>query len=122
MTNLRAALERGLDGLCSADVGTKAVQQAKEQELRDKHDARARQEIGRRIRVVRTHKKMKQARLAALAGCSEQTISNLEAGTRDCHFSNVVAIARALGVSLDDMVTPLEHVSSLIHANLWRKQ
>lgn len=59
--------------------------------------------LGARVRLVRRRQQMTQKQLAAAAGCSQQTIVDIETvGTRSRYLP---AIARALGESVDWLET-----------------
>lgn len=59
--------------------------------------------IGARVRAVRRRQSISQKQLAALAGCSQQTIVDVE--TQGTRSKFLPAIARALGESLDWLET-----------------
>ncbi len=61
--------------------------------------------IGERIRELRTAAGMSQQALAMAAGLSMSVVSQLEQGYRDDpRISTVAAIARALGVTIDELM------------------
>lgn len=57
-----------------------------------------------RLRTARTEAELRQEQLASLAGVSQGTIANLEAGTRK-NPRELLAIARALGVNAEWLKT-----------------
>ena len=57
------------------------------------------------IRVWREHRGLSQRRLAAIAGISTPYLSQIETGKRTGTPEVLAALARALKVSLDDIVT-----------------
>lgn len=56
--------------------------------------------IAQRLKLAREHAKLTQAALADKAGISQGQVGNIESGLRNTGAS-VVALARALGVSVD---------------------
>lgn len=57
-----------------------------------------------RIREIREEKKMTQEELEIKSGISRQTISAIENGkTKDVKSGTLIAIAEALGTTLDDI-------------------
>jgi transcriptional regulator with XRE-family HTH domain len=61
--------------------------------------------FGERLALIRKRRKMTQRQLAEHIGCQQSDIHRLESGlVRDPHMSRLVALARVLGVSLDDLV------------------
>lgn len=69
--------------------------------------------IGRRIKHYRTEKKMSQEELGDLVAVNAQHISNIEGSRRYPSLEIIIAIANALDVSADDLLTDnLKHSSS----------
>ncbi len=60
--------------------------------------------IGSRIRALREARAITQAQLARVAGISRPTLANYEAGRQTMTVRALDAIARALGVDLDELV------------------
>lgn len=61
-------------------------------------------DIGSRLRSLRESKKLTQQQLATAAGLSLSVLSRIEyGGTPDPRISTLRALAKALGVSLDDL-------------------
>ncbi|MGD9857653.1 MAG: helix-turn-helix transcriptional regulator, partial [Planctomycetaceae bacterium] len=60
---------------------------------------------GERIRTLRKEEKLTQSDLAIKVGIDKHSIENAEAG-RNIRETNLQRIAKALGVSLDDIVRP----------------
>lgn len=60
--------------------------------------------LGRRIRSLRNERGIYQADLAEKAGISRITLSRIENGRMDPGFRIVAKLARALGVSLADLM------------------
>jgi len=56
------------------------------------------------LRVWREHRGLSASELAARAGLSQAYVSQLETGKRDGSVAAMGALARALGVTLDDLV------------------
>lgn len=64
--------------------------------------------LGDNVKRIRQEKKMSQDELAQLAGYnSRSTISCIESGKRDCPQKQILAIARALGVSPGDLLNDI---------------
>lgn len=62
--------------------------------------------IGRRIRHLRTARGMTLDELGAAIGRAPSQVSLLENGKREPKFGQLQAVARALGASLDDLLSP----------------
>ncbi len=60
--------------------------------------------IGGRLRELREQKGLTQDRLAELVGVKRDAVARWEADVREPGWSNVVALARALGVSFEDFL------------------
>lgn len=60
-----------------------------------------------RIRVWREHRGMKVGELASAANISHAYLSQIESGKRDGTASTMQAIAKALGVDMEDILPPL---------------
>ena len=60
--------------------------------------------IGKRIREIRTAKKMTQADLAELSGVEPSNISHIERAATKVSLPTLLQIANALNVSLDELV------------------
>ena len=78
------------------------------------------EKLGARVRMVRRRQGMTQKELAQLAGCSQQTIVDIE--TQNTRSKYLPAIARALGESLDWMETGeggTHSADRLPHYDLW---
>lgn len=60
--------------------------------------------LGRTIRGLRKGRKLSQTELAEGAGVSLMTISRIERGEHDPHIKTLARIARALGVSMLDVL------------------
>lgn len=58
--------------------------------------------FGKKLKEIREKQKLSQKQLAEKAGIGQQTISNWENGIREPLWSNLLALAQALEVSLDD--------------------
>ena len=57
--------------------------------------------IGQRIRETRSVQKISQSKLAAIIGCTQQTISKLERKQSGTSTESLLGVARALNVSSD---------------------
>jgi transcriptional regulator with XRE-family HTH domain len=64
-------------------------------------------ELGSRIRVLRLSAGLTQFDLAAAAGLSRTSVTNIEAGRQDPDVVTWSRIARRLNVSVEDLVTGL---------------
>jgi DNA-binding XRE family transcriptional regulator len=60
------------------------------------------------IKVWREHRRLTQQQLAAAAGITAPYLSQLERNRRVGRVEVLAAVARALAVSLDDLVSPSE--------------
>jgi transcriptional regulator with XRE-family HTH domain len=58
-------------------------------------------QIGDAIRTARSSAQLTQAKLAEAAGVSDETVSRIERGAYEPAVSTMIALADALGVSLD---------------------
>jgi transcriptional regulator with XRE-family HTH domain len=71
------------------------------------------QYVGKRIYGIRKSVKMTQEILAKKSGIRQGNISRLEKGTvQDVNVSTLLKLARALGVSLNDLAGDFEEDSS----------
>jgi DNA-binding XRE family transcriptional regulator len=59
--------------------------------------------LGERIRVLRTEKKLSQEKAAEQAGLSPQHLVDIEHGRTNPTVTSLVGIARALGVKIRDI-------------------
>ena len=64
--------------------------------------------LGDNVRKIRKDRGLSQERLALQADIDRSYISQLERGTRNVAFENILKIARALGVSLSHLVEGIE--------------
>lgn len=60
--------------------------------------------VGHQLRQIRKRLNITQEELAARAGCDQSTIAGIETGRRTGRLELLVRIARALNVSLDELV------------------
>lgn len=60
--------------------------------------------MGQRIREWRLRRELSQAEVARLAGITQASLSNYENGKRDLPLSTLLGVARALNVSLGDLL------------------
>ena len=65
---------------------------------------KAREELGKRIRVLRVASNLSQARLAEKVGVSFQQIQKYESGKSEITISRLLSIARALDVSTEEII------------------
>ena len=70
--------------------------------------------FGRRMRKHRRARDLTLEEAAALAGLSPNYLGSIELGKRDPSFSTIIAIAKALRVSPDDLVGPVSEISPAI--------
>ena len=66
-------------------------------------------EVGSRIQKCRLDNNMTQDELAERIGSSQKYISRIEAGNHKLSFETVVAITRALGISLDSLIADYDN-------------
>lgn len=68
--------------------------------------------IGSRIQKRRNEKKMTQAELAELIDTNQKHLSRIEGGYHRCTLDIIVAIAKALDVSVDYLIADYEDSSN----------
>ena len=68
--------------------------------------------IGSRIQKIRTEKKMTQSVLAELIDTNQKHLSRIEGGYHRCTLDIIVAIAKALDVSVDYLIADYEDSSN----------
>ncbi len=68
--------------------------------------------IGQRIQKCRTEKNMTQAELAELVDTNQKHLSRIEGGYHRCTLDLMVAIAKALDVSIDYLIANFEDSSN----------
>lgn len=68
--------------------------------------------IGLRIQKRRTEKKMTQAELAELIDTNQKHLSRIEGGYHRCTLDIIVAISKALDVSVDYLIADYEDSSN----------
>jgi DNA-binding XRE family transcriptional regulator len=61
--------------------------------------------VGRRVRTLRRSRRMTLQQLAEAAGLTRGNASRLEAGKHEPRLETLVRVARALGVTVADLVT-----------------
>ncbi len=69
--------------------------------------------IGKRMKIARIKADLTQEKLAEMSGVSPAHMSNIETGTTRVSLTTMVAIANALGVTLDNLMC-----DNLIHARV----
>lgn len=74
--------------------------------------------MGERIAQLRRNKGMSQARLAKILGLSTSTIAMYEQGRREPSVSALIALASALGVTIDYLLTGRFPASDTPHDSL----
>lgn len=62
--------------------------------------------LGKRIRQLRTDARLTLADVASAVGVATSHMSSLENGKREAKLSELQSVARAVGVSLDELLTP----------------
>ena len=62
------------------------------------------EKIGKRIQSFRTERKLTQAELAELIDTNQKHLSRIESGYHRSSLDTIVAIARALNVSVDSLI------------------
>ncbi|MBW7932346.1 MAG: helix-turn-helix domain-containing protein [Gemmatimonadaceae bacterium] len=67
------------------------------------HDERA-QILAQRIKLLRERQRMNQAQLAQKSGLTPAAISQIEAGERVPAFKTILALAKALETTPDDLI------------------
>ncbi|MDA0302692.1 MAG: helix-turn-helix transcriptional regulator [Chloroflexi bacterium] len=67
-------------------------------------DTSTRSDVGLRIREWRLRRELSQAEVARLAGITQASLSNYENGKRDLPLSTLLGVARALNVSVGDLL------------------
>ncbi|MFH1436116.1 MAG: helix-turn-helix domain-containing protein [Pseudomonadota bacterium] len=65
---------------------------------------KAREELGRRIKVLRAASNLSQAQLAEKVGVSFQQIQKYESGRSELTISRLLSIAKALDVSTEEII------------------
>jgi transcriptional regulator with XRE-family HTH domain len=78
--------------------------------LKPRGIAMTKDEFAARLRELREEKGMTQGQLAGMAGVSEQAVAQWERGLREPTWSNMVAVADALGVSTEAFRQPPKEV------------
>ena len=68
------------------------------------HEASPRSAVGARIREWRLRREFSQAEVACLAGITQASLSNYENGKRDLPLTTLLGVARALNVSVGDLL------------------
>lgn len=67
-----------------------------------------RQSLGETLKEYRTHCKMTQEFVAESIGVSRQAVSKWENGTSDPSTSNLLALAKLYGVSIEELLKAVE--------------
>ncbi len=60
--------------------------------------------FGKRVKELRTQKKMSQGDLAKILGVHPTYISGIERGVRNMALKNIEKLAKALGVKIDELI------------------
>ena len=61
-------------------------------------------ELGNKIRLERMKRDISQEKLAEMANVSIRTISDIERGTTDIRYTNLLQIAEAFGLTLSELL------------------
>jgi transcriptional regulator with XRE-family HTH domain len=61
-------------------------------------------QMGKRLKTLRTKKKLSQAALAQRAGLSREYVNKIEAGRYDPPLSTLNTLAKALGVTVTELL------------------
>ena len=61
--------------------------------------------VGERVRALRAERGMTQLRLAGRAGISRPSLANIEAGRQNVGVRALCALAEALGVRVEELLT-----------------
>jgi len=67
-------------------------------------ESSTRSDVGARIREWRLRRELSQAEVARLAGITQASLSNYENGKRDLPLTTLLGVARALNVSVGDLL------------------
>lgn len=60
--------------------------------------------VKKRIKVIRLEKKISQGKIARVLNVHPTYISQIERGVRNVSLKNIERIAKALGVSIEDLI------------------
>ncbi len=66
------------------------------------------EKIGKRIQSFRTERKLTQAELAELIDTNQKHLSRIESGYHRSSLDTIVAISRALNISVDSLIADYE--------------
>lgn len=62
------------------------------------------EKFGKKVREIRLKKQMSQGGLAKILGVHPTYISGIERGVRNMSLKNIERLAKALGVSIEDLI------------------
>lgn len=79
----------------------------KSKDVRQEKSA-VRKSLGEALKEHRTHCKMTQEFVAEMIGVSRQAVSKWESGTSDPSTSNLFAIAKLYGISVEELLKEVE--------------
>lgn len=65
-------------------------------------------ELGKRIRELRVERELSQEELAFMVGVHQTKISHIEIGYHELKFPLAIRLAKALGVTVNDLVPDAE--------------
>ena len=77
--------------------------------------------LGKRIRQLRSDAQLTLADLASSVGVATSHMSSLENGKREAKLSELQSVARAVGVSLDELLTPTPPSRRASSGPPWRR-
>ena len=60
--------------------------------------------VRKRIKLIRLKKEMSQGKVARVLGVHPTYISQIERGVRNVSLKNIERLAKALGVSIEDLI------------------
>lgn len=78
-----------------------------------------RKSLGEALKVHRTQCKMTQEFVAETIGVSRQAVSKWENGTSDPSTSNLFALAKLYGISVEELLKEVESISILFPTRKW---
>lgn len=66
-------------------------------------------EFGNRLKKYREQRHLTQAKLAEMVGTNQKHLSRIECGYHSVNFTTIVAIAKALNISIDSLVMDFDN-------------
>jgi transcriptional regulator with XRE-family HTH domain len=77
-----------------------------------KPTSETREQLARNLRLIRAQKGISQEELADLAGLHRTYVGSVERGERNISIDNIEKLAKALGVSVADLIGKGQHEAS----------